>query len=173
MTKLGSGLEEKFPRVIKANNLLQQKIGTGKLDPFILDRIQAYLDSVSVDFEKIAEPHMKKIMMLMEEIPRNDYGREEFIEELVKPIMELKATGGVFNEPVIANVSGMVLGILENVRKLDDDMLDIIKVHNRAINTIIKTSIKTVDDRRAIEILAEIKHACMRYYNRNRTAMGL
>lgn len=170
MTKLGAGLEERLPRVIKANNLLQQKVGTGKIDPFVLEKIQSYLDSVTIDFNEIAEPHLIKIKMLMDEAGRSPYGREDFIEEMVKPIMELKATGGVFNEPVIANVSGMVLGILENVRRLDDDMLDILRSHNIAINTIVHAGIRNVDDRRAIDLMAELKQACMRYYNRTRAA---
>lgn len=162
---------EQQPKVIKCNNFLQQKIGTGMINARILEKIQEHLDNVEVDFEEISSPYLQKLEALLNKMPQTDYGREEHIEDIVKPIMELKAVGGVFNEPVVSNLSGMVLGFIETIRKLDDDMLAIVRVHNNAVRMILKHELKKVDDPRAVSLFREVKQACMRYYAKHKDSL--
>jgi hypothetical protein len=154
------------PRVIKARKHLQAKIGTGKVDPRLIESMQEYLDNLKVDYEPIAKDYMDRIDELLAEMPENNYDREYYLNEIMKPVMDMKATGGMFNEHVVSNVSGTVLRLLENMHSLDDDMVAIVQAHNTIIRSAIALGVRSMEDQRAQRLVMEIKKACKRYVDK-------
>lgn len=159
MTYFGSKYERKEPRVIKARKLLQQKIGTGQIDPFKIKKMQEYLDNLRIDYDPIAEQYLKKIEDIVAALPESEYDRDYHLQEIVKPVMELKATGGMFNEHVISNISGTVLGFLEHIQKLDAGSLEIVQAHNVAIRTALRQDIRSLENHKAQDLITEINRA--------------
>lgn len=166
MTYYGSKPGSNEPRVIKARKTLQAKIGTGRVDPKLIEEMQNYLDNLVVDYKPIAKRYIDRIEELLAEMPQNNYDREYYLNELMKPVMDMKATGGMFNEHVISNISGTVLRLLENTHNLDDDMVQIVKVHNASIRSALALGVRSMEDQRAQKLVMEIKKACKRYIDK-------
>ena len=154
------------PRVIKATKNLQLKIGTGTVDPKLIESMQKYLDNLKIDYEPIAKDYMDIIDKFLSEMPENNYDREYYLNEIMKPVMDMKATAGMFNEHVISNVSGTVLRLLENMHSLDDDMVSIVKAHNTIIRSALALNVNSMEDQRAQQLVMEIKKACKRYVDK-------
>ena len=167
MTFIGNRPELKEPRVIKARKTLQQKVGTGQIDPALIEKMQDFLDNLVIDFTPIATKFLGKIDELLADLPDNDYDREYYLNEIMNPIMDLKAMGGMFNEQIISSISGTVLRLLENMHRLDNDVVAIIKAHNAAIRTAISLNVRSMEDQRAQALLKETKQACKRYLDKN------
>lgn len=168
MTYFGSKVNKSQPRKIKARKELQEKIGTGQINPFVLERIQEYIDNIKIDYQPIAEKYLQRLDALILEFEDERDNHDFYIKKMIDPVMELKATGGMFNEKVISSISGTVLNILEGINTLDDDMLEILRAHNRAINAAISMNVRSLDDYKSNALLEEVQQACMRYLSKNR-----
>lgn len=167
MTFIGNRPSYNEPRVVKVRKVLQNKVGTGHVDPAVIEKMQEYLDTLEIDYTPIANKYIGHIEEIIADIPQQNYDREYYLSEIVKPVMDLKASGGMFNEQVISSISGSVLRLLENMHRLDDDMVDIIEAHNQSIRSAIALGVRSMEDHRAQKLIMEIKQACKRYHDKN------
>ena len=160
------GYRETFPRYFKADYELQNKVGTGTLDTAAVSKVQEYLDTIQTDVTPQLRDTLDLIESALATARSTTYGREEFLPAVTKPLMDVKALSGMFGQMMVCRVSAFVLTFVEDVRKLDSDVLDIVGGYLKVARTLIDLGIKEETNPHGQSFLAEIRNACKRYYDK-------
>jgi hypothetical protein len=166
------GYKESFPRFFKADFELQQKVGTGTLDAEAVANVQAYLDSVQADITPELRAALSDIESALAAVKDISYNREEFLPPITKSLMNVKSLSGTFHEMMVCRVSAFLLTFLEDVRKLDKDVADIVGAYIKVAKTLLDLKIKDETNPHGQSFLAEIRNACKRYYDKQAAARG-
>lgn len=165
------GHRETFPRFFKADYELQKKVGTGTLDPNTVSKVQTYLDSVQADITPELRAHLDAINLALAEARKVNYEREAFLPQILKPLMDTKSLGGMYHEMMICRISSFVLTFLEDVRKLDNDVIDIVTAYTKVAKLMMDLKIKDETNPHGQSFLSEIRNACKRYYDKQSAAI--
>lgn len=132
-----SALSEKTEdaKVIKASLELQQKVGTGSIDEHRVQKAQKVINENKVDFAPIAKPHLDEMKVLISDISksRGDKSDREILQALMTPTMNIKANAATFNYPLISGLTGTVLTFLEDVKRFDKKVLQIVDLLHKTI----------------------------------------
>lgn len=157
-----------MPRVIKTPNYIKQKVGEAYITPDQIAQCQAHLDSVDVDFYDAAEGHINAVRELMQIVRSVDYGREEeYYEDMIEPIMALKAGGGMFLYTPLYLLSNMMQSFLERVYRLDNDVLDIMEAYETAARICLHKCPKDPEHPIVVKLVSELERACVRYVQKS------
>ncbi|MBU6235669.1 MAG: hypothetical protein KGQ41_07470 [Alphaproteobacteria bacterium] len=165
------GFRESYPRFYKADYELQKKVGTGTLDQGAVSKVQEYLDSVQSDITPELKLYLSEMETALNDAKQISYGREEFLSNITKPLMNIKSASGMFHEMMVCRVSSFVLTFVEDVRKLDNDVMDILGAYVRVSKTLIELKIKDETNPHGQSFLTEIRNACRRYYDKQAGAV--
>lgn len=154
-------------RFIEPPNVLRQKCGYGGLDPTRLQRAENFIDENQLDFG----PYALKLMAQLDEIIKDcKSGKRtgaKARDDLTKPIMELKANGGMFKYMLMSEIADIALNFLENIPELDDDVFEIIHAHQNTLNVIIASGLKGTGGKEGRILAEELFSACKRYYKKH------
>lgn len=160
-------MSEKKAKIIKVENRIQKKAGFGEIPEVSISRSENIILSNSVDFKEIATPilfNLRETIQLSRENPeRIDILRQE----LIKPIMELKANGAMFKYELIGTLAGIMLSFLEHINQLNNDALEIIEAHEKTLTLIVMKGIKGDGGLLGKQVTEELESACGRYYRKN------
>ena len=165
------GYRESLPRFFKADHDLQRKVGTGSLDSGSVAKVQQYLDSVQTDIAPQLKEMLGRMDALMAEVKAMSYGREEFLPKLTKELMDVKSFSGMFHEAMVCRVSAFLLTFIEDVRKLDNDVVEIFGAYLKVAKTLVDLKIKDETNPHGQSFLTEIRNACKRYYDKQASAV--
>jgi hypothetical protein len=153
-------------RIITPPNQLKQKVGSGGLDQKILEKGDSFIKSNEFDFEPYARQFLKQLDEQIDYISKNDVTDDEAIDRLSKPIMELKANGGMFGYGLITEIADIVLNFMENIKSLNDDTYEILDAHQRTLNIIVQNKLTGSGGSYGQNLADELYKACERYYNK-------
>ena len=165
------GYKESFPRYFKADFELQQKVGTGTLEAESVAKVQQYLDSVQSDVTPQLRADIEAMEKILAEAKTMKYDREQFLPNITKPLMNVKSLSGMFHEMMVCRVSAFVLTFLEDVRKFDDDVAEIIGAYLKVCKTLMDLKIKEETNPHGQSFLSEIRNACKRYYDKQQASV--
>ncbi|HEY8964343.1 MAG TPA: hypothetical protein VIN59_07785 [Alphaproteobacteria bacterium] len=166
------GHRESFPRFYKADHELQQRVGTGQLDPDVITKAQDYMNNVQTDIMPELRKYLDEVTGTLSEARKINYQREEFLPSIVRPLMNIKSVSGMFKELMICRVSAFVLTFLEDVKKFDNDIVDIIEAYTKVVKTLMDLKIKDETNPHGQSFLTEIRNACKRYYDKHAENVG-
>jgi hypothetical protein len=153
-------------RIIKANRLLQAKIGTGLIDDEKVSRSQKLIDENNVDFIPMAEAYIQELETAIKKARKADENapEQELIQSLTVPVMHLKANGLMFNYALVSSLANIMLNFLEAIEAIDEDVLDITDAHKTTIAAIISNRMHGDGGTDGQNLVSEIKNACRRYF---------
>lgn len=158
---------EKAARYINPPNKLKQKVGTGNIDPALLDKAQSFIQENPVQFEPYAMEEITKIEKILGDIKeRNLKGSEDIIERMIAPVMILKANGGMFRYLMISEIANVLLQFLENIHQFNEDSYKIVDAHTKTLKAIIINKISGSGGTDGYELAKELYGVCQRYYNK-------
>jgi len=122
-------------KVIKASLELQKKVGRGDIEDHKIQRAQEVMNENKVEFGPVAKPHLDELRALVKEISqsRGDKSDRELLQSLMTPTMNIKANAATFNYPLISNLTGIVLTFLEDARRYDRKVLQIVDLLHKTI----------------------------------------
>lgn len=161
-----------FPRFFRASAELQQKIGTnGTVDTATIERMQGYLDAVKIDVIPLLRERLDTIDERVASTRGIAYEREEFLNGILRPLMDVKSISGMFHWPTVSRLSGFVLTFIEDVRRLDNNVLDIVDAHNRSVRLLLDRGTPQGGETHATAFLTEIRNATRRYYEKYASAV--
>ena len=156
-----------MPRIIKTPNYLKQKVGDDRIDVHQIQKCQEVLAAVEVDFTDEAEVAINKVRDLLKVVRGVQYGREEeYYQQIVDPIMFLKAGGGMFRYSTVYHVSNLMQSFLERMRRLDDDVLDILDAYENATRLCLFKCPKDTKNPIMRKLYKELESACIRYMDK-------
>ncbi len=162
----GKGASRK-PRFIDPPNVLRQKCGYGGLDPTRLQRAENFIDENQLDFGPYALALMARLDEIIKECKSGKRTGPKARDDLTKPIMELKANGGMFKYVLLSEIADIALNFLENISELDNDVYEIIQAHQNTLNVIISTRLTGSGGKEGRVLAEELFSACKRYYKKH------
>lgn len=154
-------------RFIDPPNMLRQKCGFGGLEPVRLQRAEDFIDGNEFDFAPFAQFLMERLDKIVADCKSGEDRGERAIDDLTKPIMELKASGGMFKYLLMSEIAGIVLNFLENITELDKDVFEIIDAHQNTLNVIVTNKLKGSGGKEGQALANELYAACKRYYKKH------
>lgn len=159
-----SGKKAKF---IKIENKLQKKAGFGEIAELSISRSENIILNNAVDFKEIATPILLNLQRTITVARAKPEHLSVLRQELIKPIMELKANGAMFKYDLIGALAGIMLSFLEHINQLDNDAIEIIEAHEKTLSLIVTKGIKGDGGPLGKQVTEELESACGRYYRKN------
>ena len=156
--------EKKEPRVIKANYVLQAKVGSGPLDEKAVEECQRVMDEADVDFAPMANEFLNKLENAVKQVRSGELTGPDAKQAMTQPVMELKANASTFKYDLIGNLANIMLSFLETVNKLDKTVIEIVDVHHKTLKAIIANKMKGDGGASGKALEQELKDACKRYF---------
>ncbi|PJB71102.1 MAG: hypothetical protein CO093_06070 [Alphaproteobacteria bacterium CG_4_9_14_3_um_filter_47_13] len=160
--------ETKKVRFIDPPNILRQKMGYGGVDPLRLQGMEAYIDNNIVDFVPHAEVILARLDLALKDAQAGTIKGKEAIDKLTDPVMELKASGGMFKYMLVSEIANIILNFMENIDALDDDVFEVIKAHQNTLQVIIHSQLKGDGGREGAALAQALYEACRRYYKKHK-----
>lgn len=155
------------PRFIDPPNVLREKVGRGGIDPLRLQRAEEYIDENNFDFTPLALEIMAKLNEVMADCKAGKITGKKAVNKLTEPVMELKATGGMFKYTLVTEIAGIVLNFMENISELNKDVYEIIDAHQNTLSVIVTNKFRGDGGKEGKALANELYAACRRYYTKH------
>mgnify|MGYP001085751578 CR=1 FL=1 len=151
---------------INAPNYLKQKVGSGGIPPKLIEDAQKVIENNEVDFTPYTQNFLDFISATIDKALKSKFRTHDHVTEMIYPVMQLKAHGGMFRQPLISEIAASALSFLENIYVLDDDALDVIKAHYNALKPILENRIRGLGGKEGQILVKELHNVCQRYYTK-------
>lgn len=150
----------------KASKILQQKIGSGPLDPTIIERAQQVIENNDVDFTPLGLQFLTELEEALDVAEKNSNADkfESQKQSLTGPVMELKANAAIFHYNLVGDLANIMLSFLEAIKQLDKGALSIIRSHHDTLKGIISDNMKGDGGQKGQVFINELESSCGRYY---------
>lgn len=155
-------------QVFQASKTLQQKAGTGTLDPAIVARAQKTIEENKVDFVPLGQQFLTELKIALVTVEK-ETGKGNFESQkqlLTSPVMELKANASVFHYGLIGNLANIMLNFLESIEAIDADAISIVKAHHHTLKGILDQNLKGDGGQKGQILINELEDACSRYHKK-------
>jgi len=170
MTDMTSQSDKK-PQFIQPPNILKKKAGIGGLPEDILKKAQAVLDNFESDFRPEAQTLLKTLSLALKKAESCLTTGEIFQkDQLIFPIMQLKANGGMFKFNLLSDVADICLQFMESLEHYNQDACDVIRIHENTIHVIISRNLKGTGGEEGYILVQELHKACLRYFKKHKTS---
>ena len=153
-------------------NELKNIVGDGGISKNKLQQANNLIKDNEIDFAPFAQTHIDRVDAYLKKISAAEAPPQKmkFFKEILHDIMQLKAHGGMFNYPVISSISKISLDALADLDTVNNDVYDLITVHNKIIRLVIQNKIKQNDTPEAKGLIAELNNAFLRYNAKHQTS---
>lgn len=155
-------------KVIKADYLLKDKIGTGSINEEVVDLCQAILDNNPFDFAPIAYQHLSELTTVIEQAQKHELTRDEATEKMTECVMQLKANAPMFGYDLVGKLANIMLSFLESISDIDDHAIEIVSAHHDTLHAIITKKMRGKGGEAGKQFETELKSACERYFKSKR-----
>ena len=140
MSKLQSGVPGSY-QVITPPNLLRAKVGgAGGFDKHVVERAETAIASHSDDFPAQAEASLSAMNDAIKAAAAGDHSAVAK-NRIFSATFELKATGGMFNYPLVSLIANNLCLYLEKLETLDKRSVEISAAHYGAMKAVIANKI--------------------------------
>lgn len=158
--------KKKKARFFDPPNILREKIGFGGIEPLRLQRAEEHIETNPVDFTPIAFGIMERLNKILAQTRAGEITGKEAADALTRPIMELKASGGMFRYMLVSHIADVVLDFLENIEELNEDVFEIVDAHQNALSVIVTNKLQGGGGKEGLALAEELERACRRYYKK-------
>lgn len=158
-----TGKERRNARFHKPSGELRRKVGTGGLPARQIEKAETLIDENKTDFAPFARKILRKLEKTTAEARKKKPAGKAVIRGIAQPIMEIKAAGKMFRYGLVSDIATVALDFLESVHELNEDGFDIIDVHYRTIDALIRLQLKGGGGNKGREVAQELYDACYRY----------
>ncbi len=158
--------EIKKPRVIKANYVLQAKVGSGPLDAKKIEVCEKIMEANTVDFAPMAKIYLDALAAAIFNAQKGEISLEEARAAMTSPVMELKANAAIFKYNLIGNLANVMLSFLESIKQLDKTVIEIVNAHHKTLTAIILKKMQGDGGVYGKQLEQELRDACRRYFSK-------
>lgn len=154
-------------RFIRPPNLIKQKVGSGGLEADKLNAAEALIGESGHLFIPFAKDMLTLLKQLIDVFEtRKDEGND-YIEDIIHPIMDIKANGAMLGYPMTSHIADVTLHFLETIDALNVDSIKIIDVTHKALSVVVQQDMKGFDNKISNELRKELNQACDRYIEKH------
>ena len=162
---MNSSISSTKGKLVKPENNLKKKVGNGGFDAKTLSAAQHMIENNTVDFRPQARELSDELgVALSAARAAQDASDPSIMGNLMYPVMQLKAQGGLFHYPLISEISHIIIDFLENIPGLDEIVMDITDAYRKAINAIVTAQLKDGNSGNGKDLRNELDRVCNRYY---------
>ncbi len=161
---------KKRVRVIKADYLLKDKIGSGHVSPEKIKECEKIIDELDYDFAPYAKDILDRLFTCVEKTRANEMALEEAKPEMTDLIMQIKATAPMCKYDLMGNLANIMLNFLESMETMDQHALEIVSAHHKTLATLINKDMRGDCGAIGEQFEKELTSACERYYKIKKTA---
>jgi hypothetical protein len=154
----------KKPNFIIPPNALKMKVGEGGIPAHVLRQCQVHLESNPVDFRPYGLKFLGDLRTMRKDIREDN---KDILPRVVNTVMSLKSNGSMFQYQLVSMISDVMLRFMENVKRLDQDFIDIFDVYIKVLDIVFNKSLTGNGGREGQILTQEFHNACLRYYARN------
>ena len=148
------------PRLLKSRSNLRQRIGpTATISDAQILKAQYHAEKPAVDFTPYILDYISQLESIVEMLRADDYGREDHYDRTTIPIVQIKGQAAMFGKPFVSSVSEKILFFMEQYKRLDNDVLDILTAYCAVIKTVCDADSTASQD----NLMEEIESALNRY----------
>ncbi|MCE7887865.1 MAG: hypothetical protein DYH13_10245 [Alphaproteobacteria bacterium PRO2] len=160
------------PRFIKPPNVLKQKVGIGGFDEKLIARSQEFIEKVEVDFIPYAEKYLQDFSRGVKAAAGSNDNFSKVRNDIIYPVMQLKANGGMFQYQLVSEVADIALQFLEAVDNdtVNNETLDVLRAHEKTLKVIIANKLKGSGGQEGFRLIQELDKACKRYFSKYKKA---
>lgn len=159
---------EKDVNIIKANRLLQAKVGTGEVDEKKVALSQKVIEKDGTDFAPMANEFLDQLDLALSQVQSNPSELKTSLQPVIAAIMQIKGNAGMFNYTLVGSLAGIVLNFLETLNTWDKDAHTIIEAHAKTLRIIVSGGMKGDGGDYGTQLVTELRDACNRYYNKKK-----
>lgn len=156
-------------KVIKADCLLKDKVGSGNIDEKTIQKCNHIVANNGFDFAPHAKSVLDRLYTTIEKAKAQHISIDEANEQMTECIMQLKANAPMFGYDLVGQLAGIMLNFLESLKTLDKEAIDIVSAHHKTLSIIINKNMKGDGGEIGKKFQQELQKACARYYKRNTT----
>ncbi len=153
-------------KLVKPENALKKKVGTGGFNETDLVRAQQGIDNNKIDFRPLGFDLLKELSVAIAEVEKGPYANksdEEKFSVLMYPLMQLKSQGGLFQYPLVSTISHVTLDFLENIKSVDADVIAIVAAYQKSVQAILILEMKNDTHPVGKQLLEEMRSVFARY----------
>ncbi len=150
-------------KLVKPENTLKKKVGTGGFNESDLVKAQQGLEKKDIDFRPQANDFLAELDATLEKIKTKEMPEIEQLDAIMYPMMQLKSQGGLFQYPLITKISHATLDFLENISGIDDDVITITEAYKKTIKAVLTLQIKDLANKTGAQLFDELSKAFSRY----------
>jgi two-component system chemotaxis response regulator CheY len=154
---------EGYTEIIKANHVLQAKVGIGQIPDDALLKSQSLIEKNNFNFAPIAKQFLKQFRDALDIAHTETYTNRKSIERLINPVMQIKANARIFRYELLGDLASIMLNFLENMNELDEDAMAIIEAHHTTLSRIVSDELHGDGGSNGKSFQEELEAACKRY----------
>lgn len=156
-------MTRKKANVIKASYRLMQKVGMGPVSPAVVAECDRFIKENDIDFQPWAKSCMVDLNAALERAMLYGSNMNELLrEDLIAPIMQLKASGTMFHNTPLSQLAGVLLHFLESIPSLDQDVVEIVKANETVLDAFLADKNQGMSPAKA-QLISALQDACNRY----------
>lgn len=155
-------------RIIKANKELQARVGSGPLDEKKVAECERIIEENQIDFQPMAQDFLAKLDAAVKKARSGSVTKEQAVQDMTQPVMELKANAAVFKYNLIGSLANIMLSFLESIKQMDKEAVEIVEAHHKTLSIIVAKKMTGDGGAHGRQFEEELKSACKRYFARNR-----
>lgn len=155
----------KEAKLVKPDNTLKEKVGSGGFNPEDIKRAQTAIDDNEVDFAPIAMELIEDLGVRLKE----HSSRKSYKEFVMSPILQLKSQGTFFKYSSITQLSKIIIKFLEKIDTIDNDAVKIIASYHKSLKIFVSSQIKDPNNPVYGSLETELKAVCARYIKKHTT----
>lgn len=151
-------------KIVKPENLLKKKAGNGGFNETDLVKAQTMIQNNKIDFKPLGAEMLKELNDILSGIKAKTIQPSEYFDLLMYPLMQLKSQGGLFGYPSVSAFTKILLDLLENIKQIDDNALEIVTAYTKSLQAMLTLEVKDTEAKIAKELSKALSDACDRYF---------
>lgn len=152
-----------YTEIIKANHVLQAKVGMGQVPEDALLKAQSLIEKNNINFAPIARQFLKQFREALDIAHAEKHTNRKSIERLIDPVMQIKANARIFKYGLLGDLSSIMLTFLEGMNELDEDAMAIVEAHYTTLSRIVGDEMQGDGGENGQSFETELQAACKRY----------
>lgn len=156
--------------LIKPPHTIKQKVGSGGIDPRLIEKAQNTIDNNDIDFIPIGQQLVDEMESAIANTRNGLLKGEAAIEAIIYPAMQMKAQGAMLQYALVTDISDILVNFLETVSSPDNDVLDVADAHKKTLQLVIVKQMKDNKNAVAAQLRQALVDACNRYYKHHPAA---
>lgn len=161
--------KKKNVKFYEPDKSLKIKVGPTPFKKETVEKADKELEKNEIDFEPMAKDALQEMRQSIDKARQGKGDPKELVDELTKPVMQLKANAATFKYPLITQLMNILLNFLETLDDVNKDVIAITEINHKAVRTVLAHKMKGDTDKRGDLLVRELGNVIQRYRKKHQS----